>query len=69
MPPLHPIERLTLIQYDAIMRVINNALNEMSEDTFMPEYDVDDQQGYTNETLEQALKDVERIIMSSNVPF
>lgn len=61
--------QLTTIEYDAIMKAIDDAKNAIAEDTFIPDYDVDDSQGYTNDSLLEALKSVEDKIISSNTPF
>lgn len=49
--------KLTPIQYDAIMQAINNAQNEIADDTFIDPYG-ENPDNYTNETLAQALEEV-----------
>ena len=58
---------LTAIQYDAIMQAINNAKAEIADGTFIDVY-AEMPAGYTDETLLQALNDVENKIISDNIP-
>jgi hypothetical protein len=60
--------QLTTIQYDAIMMSIDTAKSAIVEDTFIDPYG-DNPNGYTNETLLQALEQVENMIISDNVPL
>lgn len=59
---------LTVIQYDVIMEAINQAFNTIAEDNFIDPY-AENPDGYTNETLFQALKEVEQQIISENIPL
>jgi ribosome-binding ATPase YchF (GTP1/OBG family) len=53
---------LSTIEYDVIMQAINNAKNEIHEDTLIDPY-ADNIEGYTNEMLLQALERVENKII------
>lgn len=59
--------QLTAIQYDAIMQAINNAKAEIATDTFIDPY-AENPDGYTNETLLEALNQVEDKIIDANIP-
>jgi hypothetical protein len=50
------------------MHAIEEAKNAIAEDTFIDPY-AENTEGYTNESLLQALEEVEEIIMVSNIPF
>ena len=60
--------QLTTIEYNAIMEAINNAKAAIADGEFIDPYgEIPD--GYSNETLLEALEQVERKIMSYNVPY
>lgn len=59
--------QLTAIQYDAIMQAINNTKAEIADDTFVDPY-AENPDGYTNETLLEALNQVEDKIIDANIP-
>lgn len=59
--------QLTTIEYDAIMIAIDHARDAIACNTFIPDY-VENENGYTNESLAAALERVERYIMISNTP-
>lgn len=58
---------LTVIEYNVIMQAIDNAKNAIAEDTFIDPY-AEQTEGYTNETVLEALESVENKIMSANIP-
>ncbi len=68
MTKLHPIEKLSRIQYDVIMQAINNAKAEIKDDEFIDPYAEVEYEGYNNINLFEALVEVEYIILSSNIP-
>lgn len=58
---------LSVIEYDAIMQAIDMACDAIAQDTFIDPY-IEQPEGYTNETLLEALSSVENKIMSANIP-
>lgn len=48
------------------MQAINNAKCELDEDTFIDPYN--NENGYTNEDMAQALERVENYIIKDNIP-
>lgn len=59
---------LSSIEYNAIMQAINNAKAAIADDEFIDPYG-ENPDGYTNETLLEALNSVEDKIISHNIPF
>ena len=58
---------LSVIQYDAIMECINHGKALIADDDFIDPYgEIPD--GYNNETLLQALNEVEQKIITDNIP-
>ena len=57
---------LTTLEYNVLMQAINNARDELLDDTFIDPYN--NEEGYTNEVLMQALDSAEQKIISDNVP-
>lgn len=49
------------------MMAINNAYAEIDDDTFIDPY-AENIEGYTNDTLREALKRIEDRIISANIP-
>jgi len=68
MPNLHPIERLTSGEYNAIMTAINNYRLELKEKG-LSEYPDMILDGQEVETILNDLDFVENIIMSANIPL
>lgn len=66
---MHAIQKLSTIQYDAIMQAIDTYKDilQAHEDGYM--FDDTGETNYTNTGLLQALEEVEEIIMVSNIPF
>lgn len=58
---------LSSIEYNAIMQAINNAKAAIADDEFIDPYG-ENPDGYTNETLLEALNSVENKIISANIP-
>lgn len=58
---------LTTLQYGVIMQAIDNAKNEIAEDTFIDPYNNED--GVTNEQCLEALEQVEDQLMKVYNPF
>lgn len=58
---------MTSIQYDAIMMAIELGKAALANDEVLDPYG-DNPDGYTNEMLLKALKEVENQIISDNVP-
>ena len=59
--------QLSTIEYDAIMQAINNAKGAIADDEFIDPYG-ENPNGYTNESLLEALNHVESKIISDNIP-
>jgi len=59
--------KLTKLQYGVIMQAIGNAKAEIADDTFIDQYDNENE--YTNEELGQALMQAEEIIMNECLPL
>lgn len=59
--------QLTSIQYTAIMMAIQLGFDAINNDTFLDPYG-EQFEGVNNETLAEALKQVETMIMSVNIP-
>jgi len=55
--------KITDIEYNAIMQAINNARAEIADDTFIDPY-AENPDGYTNETLDNALVSIENKLMA-----
>lgn len=60
--------QLTVIEYDVLMQAIENAKCEIADDEFIDPY-AENIEGYTNESLLEALESVEKKIIGDNVPF
>lgn len=60
--------KLTEIQYNVIMQAINNAKNEIAEDTFIDPYG-EIPEGYNNDSLSKALHEVEEKLINTNTPI
>lgn len=58
--------KLSSIQYDVIMQAINNAKAELADGTFIDPYSDNE---YSEKQIEQALNDVENIIIDTNIPW
>lgn len=65
---LHPIERLTTGEYNAIMTAINNYRQELESDglSCYPDMILD---GQTAEKILKDLNQVEEIIINANIPL
>lgn len=61
------LHNLSVIEYNVLMQAINNAKDEIANDTFIDPYN--NEEGYTNETLLKALDGVEKYIIEANIPF
>lgn len=59
---------LTTLEYGVIMQAINNAKNEIEEDTFIDPY-AENIEKYTNEDCLKALESVENKIINAFNPF
>lgn len=59
---------LSSIEYNAIMMAINDAKAAIADNDFLDPY-AENPNGYTNESLLEALNSVENKIMVANVPF
>lgn len=59
---------LTSIEYNVLMQAINNAKCAIHDDEFIDPY-AENPDGYTNDSLLQALESAENKIISENVPF
>ena len=60
--------KLSVIEYDAIMQAINNYKAELSTRGLGLEW-AGNEEGYTEESIKEALERVEEFIMVSNLPF
>lgn len=58
---------LTTIEYNVIMQAINNAYDEIDDDTFIDPY-AEGADEYDNETLREALESVENKLMAVYLP-
>jgi len=58
--------QLTSIEYNAIMMAIQLGYNAIEENCFLDPFD-DNPDGYTNESLAQALSSVESKIINANI--
>ena len=63
---MHAIQKLSVIQYDAIMQAIDLYKNTLKTDG-IDEYS--NTENYTVESLLKAVDEVEDIIIQSNIPF
>lgn len=60
--------QLTTIEYDVLMQAIENAKCAIADEEFIDPY-AENIEGYTNESLLEALERVENRIISDNTPF
>lgn len=60
--------KLTHIQYDAIMGCIAHGRALIADDDFIDPY-AENPDGYTNESLEQAINEVEKLLMDEFTAF
>lgn len=59
--------QLSTIEYNAIMEAINNAKAAIHDNEFIDPYG-ENPDGYTNETLLEALESVEAKLINANTP-
>lgn len=59
---------LSVIEYNVLMQAINNAKCAIADDEFIDPY-AENPDGYTNDSLLQALESAENKIISDNIPF
>lgn len=60
--------KITLIEFDVLMKAINNAKDSILEDTFIGPYD-ENVEGYTNRSLMDALESIENKLINEFYPF